>query len=293
MANRIEKLPLTTYDVLGYFVPGLIAVVLSLVFFHGVDAFDVGISSGREVTLYHAAAFIAIVVFSYVSGHVVALVSAIAIERIVIISYGYPSVFLLRRYNLSLDLSDRIGVLSNLKSAISLGDRFFKSVILLLIYMLFLPHILVAIVLDRFGFSRAIIKPLPAFAVSKFCEKFKKIFSDDPVTIEPEGWFFIAQHFMITGGGSASLRMYNYLNLYGFCRNMSLVCNFGFIVFMYYYARYPASHHYLPASLVFCTFSIILFFGFIKFYRRYSSEVIMGVGVYGASIDKGEKKPTD
>lgn len=279
MANRIESLPLTAYDVMGYFIPGLIIVLSSLVFLHGSGALDVKISPEDGVKIYHLVAFVMIVIFSYVSGHVIALLSAVGVERIVIYVYGYPSEFLFSSYG-GCEAVTWKRVPKNLWKNISSGGLL-RGVCIFSVVIALIPQIISMFLLDVIGIGGAVNKSVPTAICSLFFEKFKKIFGMDATSLRSEEWFFVAQQHLILHSQHAALRMYNYLNLYGFCRNMTFVCSVCGYGLIYLWVIHSKSQHYLPASLIFFLFSVFLLFGFVKFYRRYSHEVVMSICVAG------------
>jgi hypothetical protein len=93
---RVERLPFTVYDVLGYFVPGLLLLIGILHFSPWMPstedrhfAFLTGSFAGQAVAVALAIAA------AYTVGHIVSLLAGKTIEAIVVWIFDYPSQYLL------------------------------------------------------------------------------------------------------------------------------------------------------------------------------------------------------
>lgn len=277
MANRIESLPLTAYDVIGYFIPGLVVVVSALALLHGSSSFDIKISLDDGIKVYYIVVLMIVIVFSYVTGHVVALLSAIFVEKLVIYVYGYPSQFLFHSlYSIARPARCRIFI--GLWKNICAGN-FLRGTCIFFVCIVFFPQLFVMFLLDVVGIGDSVNRSIPRAVAALFFERFRSIFKCDAGDLKSDEWFFMAQQYILLNSQHAALRMYNYLNLYGFCRNMAFVCTICGFLFIMLGSVYGNSRHYVPWSIIFISFGVFLTFAFIKFYRRYSLEVVMSVCV--------------
>lgn len=273
MPNRVQKLPITAYDVLGYLIPGAASGAMILYVLHGSGIF-------KEITvaptsLGGAMIFLMFIVASYIGGHIIALVSTFTIERVVVIFLGYPSSYLCANLR-------RDGILRNINS------RKFP----LLILFLFTPvTFLLLFLLMIFGFIGHFTKSLHPHAVSLLDKKFSKRYGAKISELSSADWFNIVQHDIIAYSQNGASRMYNYLNLYGFCRNMAFAMSLTVYVAILRitFWKLPMHEHFFVFVVLAGGASLFLTLGFMKFFRRYSQEAIMMFIV--STDDRDKPKP--
>lgn len=111
----------------------------------------------------------------------------------------------------------------------------------------------------------------------------QKINDDD----KEENWFLFVHYYVINNHPSALFRIYNYVTIYGFLRNMCFIFCLIFwffiidtfvsvdhLVFYSFIDFRVESKNFLPLALTIIIASV-LYMAFIKFYRRYSEEALM------------------
>lgn len=258
MANRVQNLPFTAYDILGYLVPGVTLFVLSAYAWHGLKVFErinLGFIKLGEFSLVLVG-----VVLAYAAGHCIALVAAFTLERFVIIAFNYPSIYLVS------------------SSSVGEGLRPYKDKIwsALFSFVFSVVPCSAIFVLSVSPFRGHFIKPLEGSCISRLDTCLRAGFDLERCSISGAGWFALIQQKVLMVSSVGSLRMYNYLNLYGFCRNMSVCLGFVACVSIasWHYNADAPRHIILFIICISCS-SAILAFGFVKFFRRYSQGAIM------------------
>ena len=71
-----------------------------------------------------------------------------------------------------------------------------------------------------------------------------------------------------------NIRLKSFLNLYGFCRNISFSFFLVFLLILYLYIKSSDKNLLIWASLTFFSF-IAMFYRYLKFYRLYSFEIFI------------------
>lgn len=273
MPNRVQKLPITAYDILGYLVPGATFFALSLYAWHGLTVFEK--ITLAPSSLGGASLVLISIVLSYVAGHGLALFSSFTIERLVINFFGYPSNNLISRTGRSQMLANVLA-----KKLTAMVATFFTP----------LTSVLLAALWST-GFVFHFIKPLDDYAIELLNKKFSKRYGRDLSEIAGADWFNIVQHDVMSYSQIGAARMYNYLNLYGFCRNMAFTMSALFALalcrIIFSDAALPQHYKLFVFGLIFASWLLSL--GFIKFFRRYSQEAIM---VFIVSQDERDKAKT-
>ena len=293
---RVERLPFTVYDIVGYLFPGLILVVgvgslgeyLNVLAVVGlIDAF------GTKTTVL---AGLFLLVFAYALGHVVSLVGSLTIEKLITTCVGYPSQYLLPNPKTEYDFSGgNLG--AHIKKAVSdicKKNSAINSV--KLTRVLFLPLYLLIRILNSFGLMVHLVKRIEERPRVIFDNRFLSTFGAARNALDGKEWFSLVESSIWHHSPGGASRMYNYLTIYGFCRNLSLVA-YGFFVLAFvsflafpmgYLDRSTTSSFAISVTIVdedqfrillmiwlmALIFSAVLMFGFLKFYRRYSYEAI-------------------
>lgn len=259
MPNRIDKTPITAYDIIGYLVPGITLFGLSLYSWNGLKAFDkidVGVSN-----LGDASIIIISIILSYIAGHCIAVVSALSLERIVILYFKFPSYYLLNE-DKKCDVVNRVRAENKLK----------LSLLILLNPLQFLSYFILVCLDFHSHFVKTMSKSHIEILKYVVARKYGINISND----NGLSWFGFVEKNVILDSQIGASRMYNYMNLYGFCRNMS-VCFSLLLYFSICSAIYSTSSpkHISVFIALLAAGSIILSLGFLKFFRRYSQEAIM------------------
>lgn len=277
--QRIERLPFTTYDVLGYLVPGSFFIIMIL-HFRLYDLFKDQFGTFDNMGDFNTVAFLFVVMFSsYIMGHIIAITSAIFTEEHAVYLIGYPSEYL---------MSDKeMGTRGSIRYVF---DRFvskkgYKSVGWYLnCLIIFFPYTLCFIILLFCGIGKSFIKPLPPVARQSMDEHLKKKICPTLDASDGRSWFLPLIHYCQNNLPHANMRMYNYIVIYGFLRHVSFVSYiFGLLYTLapfinkVYSRNYGFSNEviniYFGVSLLLVGF--LSFLGFLKFFRRFSEEASM------------------
>lgn len=225
---------------------------------HGLKIFK-NIDAGMT-TLGGAGLIAASLILSYVIGHCIAILSTVSLERMAVLLFGYPSHFLMVRENKK-----------EILCKICLNKSKFLFIFIFSPVQLF-SYLLLIITTMHEHFVKDMSKTHISFLKKAINDQFNL----DTSNIDGLSWFGLVERYVLIHNSTGASRMYNYLNLYGFCRNMSvcMICIFYFSVFSMAFSASKPSH---VEILIYFSLagSIILSFGFLKFFRRYSQEAIM------------------
>lgn len=312
--HRIEKMPFTVYDVVGYLAPGFFVVyALTLVFFWGmpvnVKPFLIFEKSGYLGEIVFAVFY---TTFCYVVGHVTSFLSSITIERASINYFGYPSYFVLNPYHPPSSNKPgtvRAHIATKRQEYRDRGNRFGSAIL-----SAFCAPIHIAIwICDQFGWLRVVLKrhSNTNFIVQRLLKEFSQktrgsIRREDLIyeNVSSEGlseesnreWFRSVDAWVTNNNSVAAARMYNYVVIYGFLRNMCFIfvfllwaelINFVFCKFFPFakgqqitcalIRNYLAEHGFWFLLVMGFTYlmAVSLFLAFVKFYRRYTEEGLM------------------
>lgn len=289
---RVERIPFTIYDVIAYLGPGIVSawaifdVVPSL--FNAPNDSVARFVHDRSAIFGVAAIDIAVAivvagVFAYTLGVLIGFIASVTIEKLSIVYFGYPSEFVRTRYKFAGPIADRDITKKFLANGCASGAILVQLICLPLTIFIWGANIL--------ALFSVVIKPLPETMILSWEERFQFL-SGYKIGYERRvDWFRFVCFYVINNNPVAFLRMYNYLTLYGFLRNMTFI----FLVSTWVYSS---------AAIVFCgtergcTFAISalasgivcggLFCGFLKFYRRYTEEAILAFALMRIDPDVDE-----
>lgn len=273
MPNRVQKLPLTAYDILGYLIPGATFFILLGYVLHGLKIFER--ATPDPMTFGGASLVLIGVVFSYIAGHGLALLSSFTIERLVIMFFGYPSGYLVSNVS-------KVAILKNVlsKKLAALAIMFFAPFSILQFLLLSL--------LSTTEFVRHFIKSFNVYTIHLLDDKFHRRYGKHIAEISGADWFNIVEHDVLNYSQIGAARMYNYLNLYGFCRNMACAMSILALscALRATFSDEKLPQHYLMFFIGVAIFGGLLTLGFMKFFRRYSQEAVMAFIVSQDERDK-------
>jgi hypothetical protein len=309
---RVEKLPFTIYDIVGYFLPGA-ALLASIVFVVFPDMLANLYNADGSKTPAVGALAIAILAatISYALGFCIALIASRGIEDPINAAFGYPSEFLVPRHDHPKNLSH--------------GKKSFLSPSWFLSNMFFLPYLLTppSQITDtshpeaapsaagwrgcfHAAFKAVFVKKLCPPLIKQFNEKFKRKFSTELEDVSGKQWFNMVQYYVINNNPAAFVRMYNYMTMYGFCRNLSASLYFSAIILsvdvivqsLWMGLSLSAGLRVGVVIILFLLLSVMLAANFSKFYRRYSQEAVYAfvttnetMGDSDKSSDSESQKP--
>jgi hypothetical protein len=278
---RVEKLPFTIYDIVGYFLPGA-TLLASIVFllFPDILANFYEDTSKKSVAGWVVIGILATTI-SYSLGYCIALIASKGIEDPINAAFGYPSEFLVPE-------SDRSKISSH-------DETSFLSKVF------FLPYFLTPLSQNtdtshpeatwsaarlrgwvRRKCKSIFVKELPGSVIKKLNKRLEHKFSIGTQSVSGEEWFNLVQHYVMNNNPSAFMRMYNYMTIYGFCRNLSAALYCSTFILLVGVTIHLNSLN-LSRSVGFGVYVVILLLlplsgmlaaNFAKFYRRYSQEAV-------------------
>lgn len=269
---ELKQNPFSLYDFLGYFTPGAILLYITGYFakiiwpdaptFHDVTA---------QAGLEKAEAYVPFVLFAYAIGHLLSFVSSVTIERYSIWAMGYPSKYLLGVSQAGYFHSERHPAL--------------RAVIRSVVFALILPVSLMDLVLGKFlGMRDLYAKPLDDLLIKIIREKVYKLIQVVGGVENPTqhgkaygtDFFRFAYHYAVENAPHHLPKMQNYVALFGFLRNISLIVVLAFWPTAYAVAKGLVAW---PALLALAVASYLCFMAFVKFYRRFCLEALMATAV--------------
>ncbi len=271
--------PFSLYDFLGYLLPGALLISTILVALGQTDNHDILIQIKQTKDTYLIPLAL---ITSYIAGHILGIISSITIESSHLRRKGYPSKSIL-------NIEDNSQTESETRNFPRLMDTFFDA-------HTYLAHNIMRI----FQSSRKENK-IDAALTEKIKEKisnfFKEEYNYNQTDIIEKEHFHAIYHFCVENTPNHLPKIQNYVALYGLMRNTALaaIVPFWIVVTTSMIELYNAAQQDLSVSfshsksaiaiLSLFTFSI-LYYGFTKFYRRFSLEVIMAF----STCYKPEKK---
>lgn len=275
---KLDKLPFTTYDIIGYLTPGIFSIWLTSYLFPNIN------STERITSFFHEADAIpeqVIVSLSclaifYTIGHIISLVSSLLIERFLLFYFGYPSKFFVLENKIN-NATVRNIVKHNIQKNWRTPNFFFTTIMLFPIF----PYLIICYIIGAHGYY---VKRLDRSAADILISRFKKITRKNiqrNIEENDANWFRVVEYTVYRENPLSTSKMYNYVVMYGFLRSICLI-----LITVTWYCLikaifmivtvYPADWNLasLYECLIFSLITFFVFVGFAKFFRRYSEEAI-------------------
>lgn len=270
--------PFSLYDFLGYLIPGglLIYSFLTVRFVNKSLEFNLDLLIENFTKVNFEGVFVFIIT-AYSLGHILSFVSSITIETYANWKYSYPSKYLLGHINKSFWIKF---TRKNWK------QNFWRGMLSILL----LPIVMLDFLLGQvLGFKIFYQKPLDEFLRNSIIHKVDALINQlglgnekiaNNFKPEVDDFHRIVTHYTFENAKQHQFRMVNYVALYGFLRNLSLIFN----ILSWYYliqllreAKFELefSPEKILALLIIVSISYIAFMAFMKFYRRYTLEGFM------------------
>lgn len=270
--------PFSLYDFLGYLIPGglLIYAFLAIRFINESKEFNIDLFIENFTNVNFEGVFVFIII-AYSLGHILSFISSITIELYANLKYSYPSKYLLGYENKSFWIKF---TRKNWK------QNFWRGMLLVIL----LPVVTLDFILGQiFGFRYFYQKPLDKFLRESINHKVAILINqlglaDEEITKDfnpkVDDFHRIVSHYTFENAKQHQFRMVNYVALYGFLRNLSLIFN---IVSWYYIIQLlreakfelELSFDKIFILIVIISIAYISFMAFMKFYRRYTLEGFM------------------
>lgn len=267
----MKQNPFGLYDFLGYLIPGALFLYI-LHFLFGIDIIYNLLNLSKEKS--EVLTFIPAVLLAYIIGHTFSLLSSFFIEKYAAFLYGYPSKYLFTENHVFW----------------SAEDPCYENIgkLLLVFFLLPISAMLCLLSIFRITFfdqAKTLDENL-SNVVFKKCMKILRynlgIATDDISKYQKShgisgDYFRIIYHFIFENSEKHSAKLQNYVALYGFCRTISFIFLMSFW-FSIYIFMFENGKYELPIILSILCF--LFFTGFVKFYRRYTLEALMGATIY-------------
>ncbi|MEQ8666119.1 MAG: hypothetical protein RIC16_10360 [Rhodospirillales bacterium] len=296
--RKVERLPFTVYDIVGYLAPGAATVWLigaiakwtgsaSLlgfkpehIFLFGNDALDVLVLG------------VVFLVAAYGVGYIVSYLSAVFVERLIIYDLGYPSGHLMAEPEPA--LASRGNYVKDQQAEHGLGKK-------ILVYFVMWPAMPVHLFALWTKWIYSELRPLPPKIRQRIRDRYQWSEAGGE-TLEQVGeteWFRVIEAYVLNNLHDVEVRSYNYVVIYGFIRSFMFIAVVScwisatalitaFLLNINPFNLTLAPHGIGLATLfLFGFFAItILYFAYVKFFRRYSQETLNGFAMATRSTEE-------
>lgn len=266
----IKQNPFSLYDFLGYFIPGATLLYMYMFFLSfSTSNNDVNLKDCFIKDNIKLENFLFFIIISYAIGHLTNFLSSVLIEKYANWIYDYPSKYLLKLHK----------------------EFKFKTISIkrIFIFICILPVSILDLLFGQLlKFKNLYVHHLDDFLIYSIKTKIdiiiNKLIPHDqtnkiPKEIGGYDFFRILQHYAYEQTQNHQSKLINYVVLYGFLRSMTFICVilFWFLI----YIKIFVNSNNIPFEYLLITIAIsyIFFMAFMKFYRRYSLEVMMIIAI--------------
>lgn len=276
--------PFSFYDFLGYLIPG--GFFILLMYFCGLT-FDLDIVIDLSELLrgqsqiFGILNYGSIVIISYIAGHFISITSAFFIEKYMNEELQYPSEYLFNKLS-----DDKKNVLT--PSSDKQNEDTKRKIKYCIIKVMLFPIIPWDYATQKLCYSQSLPFQLANTTWLMIKEGYEKKFRIDDKLLNirtglHDDLFRLAYHYVYEFSNQHQTKIQNYVALYGFCRNICLVFVITFwisFLTLIYRAIEGGAVSYISISTLLSFFFVYVFYvGFVKFYRRYTLEVLMAFAV--------------
>ncbi len=276
--------PFSFYDFLGYLIPG--GFFILLMYFCGLT-FDLDIVIDLtellrgQSQIFGILNYGSIVIISYIAGHFISITSAFFIEKYMNEELQYPSEYLFNKLS-----DDKKNVLT--PSSDKQNEDTKRKIKYCIIKVILFPIIPWDYATQKLCYSQSLPFQLANTTWLMIKEGYEKKFRIDDKLLNirtglHDDLFRLAYHYVYEFSNQHQTKIQNYVALYGFCRNICLVFVITFwisFLTLIYRAIEGGAVSYISISTLLSFFFVYVFYvGFVKFYRRYTLEVLMAFAV--------------
>jgi len=272
---EMKQNPFSLYDFLGYFVPGAL-------FLMGMVAIPL-ISSPyttmvtkviEQLHLNDVGFYLPFILIAYLIGHILSFVSSVTLENYSVWRVGYPSKYLLGvPYPKYFDFTEYKTSRILIRTLVGI---FLVPIVLwdLLGNFVNLKDLLYARPLDPI-LMELLRSKIKILAQKKYSGLELKV-----IDMRKTDLFRFAYHFVVEKSTSHLPKMQNYVALYGFARTNTLVMIvwFWLISFQIFFNGIGVINGLIFLSSL-SILAFISYLNFMKFYRRFTLEVLMALSV--------------
>ncbi len=276
--------PFSFYDFLGYLIPG--GFFILLMYFCGLT-FDLDIVIDLtellrgQSQIFGILNYGSIVIISYIAGHFISITSAFFIEKYMNEELQYPSEYLFNKLS-----DDKKNVLT--PSSDKQNEDTKRKIKYCIIKVMLFPIIPWDYATQKLCYSQSLPFQLANTTWLMIKEGYEKKFRIDDKLLNirtglHDDLFRLAYHYVYEFSNQHQTKIQNYVALYGFCRNICLVFVITFwisFLTLIYRAIEGGAVSYISISTLLSFFFVYVFYvGFVKFYSRYTLEVLMAFAV--------------
>lgn len=276
--------PFSFYDFLGYLIPG--GFFILLMYFCGLT-FDLDIVVDLTELLrgksqiFGILNYASIVIISYITGHFISITSAFFIEKYMNENLGYPSQYLFNK------LSDDLEIVCT-PSSCEQDEDIKRKIKYCIIKAVLLPITPWDYATQKLCYSQSLPFQLASTTWQMIKDGYEKKFILDNELLKVgtglhDDLFRLAYHYVYEFSNQHQSKIQNYVALYGFCRNICLVFTITFwislLTFIFRLVEGSGISYSLISVLLSFFFVYVFYVGFVKFYRRYTLEVLMAFAV--------------
>lgn len=276
--------PFSFYDFLGYLIPG--GFFILLMYFCGLT-FDLDIVVDLTELLrgksqiFGILNYASIVIISYITGHFISITSAFFIEKYMNENLGYPSQYLFNK------LSDDLEIVCT-PSSCEQDEDIKRKIKYCIIKAVLLPITPWDYATQKLCYSQSLPFQLASTTWQMIKDGYEKKFILDNELLKVgtglhDDLFRLAYHYVYEFSNQHQSKIQNYVALYGFCRNICLVFTITFwislLTFIFRLVEGSDISYSLISVLLSFFFVYVFYVGFVKFYRRYTLEVLMAFAV--------------
>lgn len=264
----VKQSPFSLYDFLGYLFPGAIAI-FSLHYVFSYLGMDTGLTELTALT--QASAILPFTLLSYLGGHLLSLLSSFTVERYYLWNFDYPSKMLLN-YDRRPLFESRFSMLNCAKWVC----------ILLLLPVSLCVACMCFFAAGRPGIAQSmdsLLTRIIRFKITRLLVEKGQVSNPNQYAGPNSSDFFrFVYHYALEAAPAHFGKMQNYVALFGFNRAM---CFLFCIIFWVGIASvmFMPTDRAVRVVMVSSTVSLFFFFGFAKFYRRFSLEALMAMAV--------------
>ncbi|HIB0413268.1 TPA: hypothetical protein ACWSYU_003458 [Escherichia coli] len=276
--------PFSFYDFLGYLIPG--GFFILLMYFCGLTfnldiVIDLTELLRGQSQIFGILNYGSIVIISYIAGHFISITSAFFIEKYMNEELQYPSEYLFNKLS-----DDKKNVLT--PSSDKQNEDTKRKIKYCIIKVMLFPIIPWDYATQKLCYSQSLPFQLANTTWLMIKEGYEKKFRIDDKLLNirtglHDDLFRLAYHYVYEFSNQHQTKIQNYVALYGFCRNICLVFVITFwisFLTLIYRAIEGGAVSYISISTLLSFFFVYVFYvGFVKFYRRYTLEVLMAFAV--------------
>lgn len=281
--DRVENLPFTTYDLIGYLAPGSV-LVIALVLSPYISGFQMlRLVIDNDAFLVQVLGLVAIFLTAYIAGHIVSYISSEVSEKFVIRTLGYPVQFMMREKKKNTIL-DKEWIWGDVKKTIrkSLspeGTKWWKGNLFtkfIYVFHLNLAPVLFVSKCLGFGFYS---EPLSKGVVNECKRRFENTWPHLTHLYDRKSgdWFHLVEHFTFDQYPEVTPKAYNYVVLYGLLRSLFFLSTTATWILPFQHGFNLGVPKIIGFVLIYAfmvLISWILGMAYCKFYRRYTREII-------------------